>query len=78
MAKSKSTYVCKRCGLPVTSWMGKTWKHLGGGKSSSACVRLGKAADPVEREAYEEEERQFVEAVKYAMRNRFKGREKSE
>ena len=78
MAKSKSPFVCRRCGLSVTLWMGKTWKHQGGSNASSACVRLGKKADPVEREEYEAEERRFVEAARYALGNRLKGRDKSE
>jgi len=38
MSRSKSVFICKRCGLPVIGWL-NGWKHASGGK-------LGKARRP--------------------------------
>ena len=65
---AKSTFVCQRCGLAVSLWRGKTWKHSAGSRVRSC----GMPARVVEREAYERDMDEFVKGAAQAMR-RFTG-----
>jgi hypothetical protein len=60
MKRTPSPWVCGVCGLGVTPWMGKGWKHQAGGNTIS-CKRPPR---PVKREVYEQELKAIVAYVK--------------
>ena len=62
-----SSYICRRCELPVGRWAkgsGLTWKHF----ASPYTTSCGKPPLVVEREVYEREMLQFVEDAFSAIR----------
>jgi hypothetical protein len=61
MARRKSKYVCKLCGLPVHVWGTKSgWKHSAGFYTESC----GRPPVPIEREQYDKELRDIIEGVR--------------
>jgi hypothetical protein len=48
--------ICRRCGLKLTWWYGKSWKHATGGGARSC----GKPPQPISRAEYEAEEERFA------------------
>lgn len=69
--KSKSQFICRRCGLAVYSWMGAdnttVWKHATGGRGAKSC---GKPPVVVDRAQAEAEDAQFYQDAVAALNGR--------
>lgn len=47
MTRRIGTFICRRCGLPVTCWL-DTWKHASGGKLGKTPTHRRHRPDPIE------------------------------